>query len=553
MLLLTVIALILISTAVCFVFYGSFSDATRSELRGWADVFRRADTATALKEIEGVRPEDMRVTLVSPDGTVKYDNAASPGAMDNHARREEVAEALTTGTGESRRLSGTLGEETYYYAVRLADGNVLRAAKTRSSVWGMFSGSLPAVALVILIVFAIGYFMAKNLTRRIVDPINSVDLEHGLSSPYDEMAPFIRTIEKQREQIAEQINALQRRADTINAIMDNMREGIIFVDEKGVIISLNSSAGAILSADNPAEGKSVLEAVRDMDLVKSVREALSGSRGEIVKEYDGRTYRVFISPASEGGAIILLLDVTEKSMGEKLRREFSANVSHELKTPLTSIYGYAEMLVSGMVAKDDEHKLLRKIKDEAQRMNTLIQDIILVSRLDEGGGGDAFENVDLRATASEVIEALSLSAADGRISVRLAGDSACIRADRSMMYELFYNLIDNAIKYNIPNGKVNVDICRADDGQISVAVSDTGIGIPKESQARVFERFYRVDKSRSKKKGGTGLGLAIVKHIVLLHGGQVSIESREGEGTTMTATFPSGGQTLPSARQQSEK
>jgi two-component system phosphate regulon sensor histidine kinase PhoR len=602
MMMLTVIALILISAAICFVFYNYFSGVMRNELRDWADVFRRVDVATVLSEVEGVDPNNTRVTLIGSDGVVRYDNAVDANAMENHADREEIAEAFKSGAGESRRLSGTLGEETYYYAVRLADGTVLRASKTRNSVWGMFSESLPAVALVVLVVFIVGYFMARNLTRRIVAPINNVDLkEETVTPPYDELAPFIRTIEHQREQIATQFEDLKKRSDTINAIMDNMKEGIIFVDERGVIASINSSAGAILStggsvgygALREAEGKSVLEVVRDIDLMASVREALAGNRGEVMKEYDGRTYRVFISPVTGGGAIILLLDVTEKAMAEKLRREFSANVSHELKTPLTSIYGYAEMLYNGMIGKNDEHKLLGKIKDEAQRMNTLVQDIITVSKLDEGEGGDAFEDVDLRAVATEAVEALSLNTRENRIAVSVSvgdiddasgdldssdgsGAATAIRtrADRSMMYEMFYNLIDNAVKYNKPGGEVKIDIRKADIADrvesthapvmralsgglperfdpagvpdasaqpgswIKITVADTGIGIPKESQDRVFERFYRVDKSRSKKKGGTGLGLAIVKHIVLLHEGRVSLESRENEGTTITVFLP---------------
>jgi two-component system phosphate regulon sensor histidine kinase PhoR len=563
MMILTVIALALISAAVCFVFYNHLSGVVRDELRGLADVFRRADAATVLREADGIDPKDTRVTLIGPDGAVQYDNAVSADALGDHSDREEVAEALASGAGESRRLSDTLGEETYYYAVRLSDGNVLRASKTTSSVWGMFSDSLPAVALVILIVFIVGYFMARNLTKRIVAPINSVDLSEGpVTPPYDELSPFIRTIDRQREQIAAQFQDLKKRADTINAIMDNMKEGIIFVDERGGIASINRSASATLSVDEAAEGKSIVEVIRDIDLMANVREALAGSYAEVVKEYDGRTYRVFVSPVAEGGAIILLLDVTEKAMGEKLRREFSANVSHELKTPLTSIYGYAEMLYNGMVGKSDEHKLLGKIKDEARRMNTLIQDIILVSKLDEGEGRASFEDVDVPAVAAEAAEALALSAAENKVAIHIAGAGGDrsgapgagvrISADRSMIYELFYNLIDNAVKYNRPGGEVRVDVRRvgARDPsvppgrpapQIEITVSDTGIGIPKEAQSRVFERFYRVDKSRSKKKGGTGLGLAIVKHIVLLNGGQVSLESRENEGTVVTVRLPEGG------------
>jgi two-component system phosphate regulon sensor histidine kinase PhoR len=543
MMLLTVIALILASVAVSFVFYNHFSGVMRDELRDWIGMFQKADIATVKSELLDVKPSDMRVTLIGAGGTVEYDNTVSAESLDNHAEREEVAEAFSAGAGESRRLSDTLGQETYYYAIRLTDGSVLRASKTRSSIFGMFSKAIPAVIIVILIVLIAGYFLAKNLTKRIVAPINNVDLKGAaagdLTPPYDELTPFVRMIEQQREQIAIQFDDLKRRTDTINAIMDNMREGIIFVDSRGVIASINNSAESILDIDQTAEGGGVLEAIRDIDLLNNVREALAGSRKEVVKEYGGRTYRVFISPVAEGGAIILLLDVTEKAMGEKLRREFSANVSHELKTPLTSIYGYAEMLYNGMIEKSEVDTLLGKIKDEAQRMNTLIQDIITVSKLDEGGATDMFEEVNLCAVAKEAAEALALNAKENNIGIHvLCGAGAVLmRSDRSMMYELFFNLIDNAIKYNKPGGSVNVGITSVGDS-IEINVSDTGIGIPKKSQSRVFERFYRVDKSRSKKKGGTGLGLAIVKHIAMIHNGQVSLESRENEGTTITVTFP---------------
>jgi two-component system phosphate regulon sensor histidine kinase PhoR len=543
MMLITAVALILISAAVCFVFYNYFSGVMRDELREWVGVFQRSDAATVMNEISDVKPSTMRVTLIASDGTVEYDNTVEANSLDNHIGREEVAKAISSGAGESSRLSETLGQETYYYAIRIADGDVLRASKTRSSILGMFSKTIPAVIVVILIVLVVGYFLAKNLTRRIVAPINRVDLKGGapgeLTPPYDELTPFVRMIERQREQIAAQFEDLKRRTDTINAIMDNMREGIIFVDHRGMIASINNSAESILEIDRKAEGGGILEAIRDIDLLNNVREALAGNRKEVVKEYGGRTYRVFISPVTEGGAIILLLDVTEKAMGEKLRREFSANVSHELKTPLTSIYGYAEMLYNGMIEKSEVDTLLGKIKDEAQRMNTLIQDIILVSKLDEGGAAETFEEADLCAIASEASEALALNMRENDISVKVScgAGGVVMRADRSMMYELFFNLTDNAIKYNKPGGEVSIDLQYA-DGRVKITVADTGIGIPKKSRDRVFERFYRVDKSRSKKKGGTGLGLAIVKHIVMIHDGSVDLESREGEGPTITVTFP---------------
>jgi two-component system phosphate regulon sensor histidine kinase PhoR len=543
MMFLTVIALLLVSAAVCLVFYNHFSGTMRDELRERAGVFQKAGADTVREEISGINPSDMRVTLIGADGTVAYDNTAPAGSLDNHAGREEVAEALAAGLGESSRLSDTLGQETYYCAVRLADGNVLRVSRTRNSILGMFSKALPAVVAVMLLVLAGGYFLARRLTKRIVEPINNVDLKGvgtgGPAPPYDELAPFVRMIEQQREQIAMQFDDLKRRTDTINAIMANMREGSIFVDRRGMIASINNSAESILEIDRKAEGGGILEAIRDIDLLGNVREALAGSRKEVVKEYGGRTYRVFISPVAEGGAILLLLDVTEKAMGEKLRREFSANVSHELKTPLTSIYGYAEMLYNGMIEKGEVDTLLGKIKDEAQRMNALIQDIITVSKLDEGGATDTFEEVDLCAVAAEASEALALNAQANDIEVNVVCDidRAAMRADRSMMYELFFNLIDNAVKYNRPGGKVDVRVGSA-GGQIRITVADTGIGIPKKSRSRVFERFYRVDKSRSKKKGGTGLGLAIVKHIAMIHDGMVDLESSEGEGTAITVTFP---------------
>jgi two-component system phosphate regulon sensor histidine kinase PhoR len=400
MILLTVISLVLVAAALCFVFYNQFSGIVKSELRQRADLFRNAGTQTALQELSIFKPNDMRITLIHPDGTVAFDNAVGTAGLANHLDREEIAEAVETGWGESRRLSATLGRETYYYAVRLADGVILRVAKTTSSIWGMFSGVLPAVICVIFVILAAGYVVAGNLIQ-------------------------------QREHIAAQFS--------------------------------------------------------------------------------------------------------EKMMAEQMRREFSANVSHELKTPLTSIYGHAEMLYNGMVKESDHHAFFGKIKDEAARLIALIEDIILISKLDENTGQETFEAVSLAAIAAEAAEALSLKADEHRVAVSVSGDASML-AGRSMVYELFYNLIDNAIKYNKPGGTVKVDISQIED-KIEIAVADTGIGIPVEAQSRVFERFYRVDKSRSKKTGGTGLGLAIVKHIVLLHKGHMALQSAEGQGTVVRISF----------------
>ncbi|GHV91595.1 sensor histidine kinase [Spirochaetia bacterium] len=539
MILLTVISLVLVAAALCFVFYNQFSGIVKNELRERADLFRNADTQTAMQKLIIFKPNDMRITLIHPDGIVAFDNTVGTEGLANHLDREEIVEAIETGWGESRRLSDTLGMETYYYAVRLADGSLLRIAKTTSSIWGMFRGVLPAVICIIFVILAAGYLLAGNITKRIVAPINNFDINMRLNTestpPYDELAPFIRTIEQQREYIAAQFSDLQSRADTISAIMDNMNEGIILINRQGLILSVNKSAAALFETDTAMDGKNILELIRDLELLEQVRAALSGKRSELSIRRSGKSYRVFFSPVTDSGALILFLDITEKMMAEQMRREFSANVSHELKTPLTSIYGYAEMLYNGIVKESDHHAFFGKIKDEAARLIALIEDIILISELDENTGAETFEEVSLSAIAAEAAEALSLKASEHRVTVSISGD-ASMSAGRSMIYEMFYNLIDNAIKYNKPGGTVLVTVSQRED-TIELAIADTGIGIPDDAQSRVFERFYRVDKSRSKKTGGTGLGLAIVKHIVLLHKGKMALKSSCDQGTVVTITF----------------
>jgi two-component system phosphate regulon sensor histidine kinase PhoR len=534
--LLTVISIILVSGLLCFVFYNQFSQRIQDDLQNRTDIFKNIDAQTAMRELTVFKSTDMRVTLIDPDGAVEYDNTVGAEGLQNHLDREEVREALEFGLGESKRFSNTLGQDVYYYSVRLTDGSVLRVSKPVNSVLGMFSEALPSAVCVVLIIIIIGYLLAERLTRRIVSPINSVDLNDSLNVPYDELTPFALAIEKQRLHIAQQLSDLQNRADTISAIMDNMRESIIMVDERGVILSVNKSAAAFLEAGNSIDGHNILEVIRDVDLLENVRKALSGSRAEMNMVYLGRTYHVFFSPVTGNGAIILFLDITEKTLAENSRREFSANVSHELKTPLTSIYGHAEMLMSGMVKESDMREFFGKIKHEAERLITLIEDIILISKLDEGKGYETFESVDIASVAAETVDALSLKADENNVSVHVSGKDVFMAADRSMIYEMFYNLIDNAIKYNKPGGTVEVDIAKTGE-QVKISVADTGMGIPKEAQDRVFERFYRVEKSRSKKTGGTGLGLAIVKHIVMIHGGKVTLKSGENEGTTITLVF----------------
>lgn len=536
MTLLTSVSLIIISAALCLVFYRQFSASVLETLRNRVETFIDNTSQTAVEALSITRSSDMRVTVIMPDGTVVFDNTAEAGSLPNHLDREEIRGALENGFGKSTRFSDTLQDVTVYYAVRLTDGYVLRASKTLSSIFGVFVGVLPVVACVVLVMVIAGYLLAGRLTKRIVAPINNVSLESELTAPYDELVPFVRTIAEQREHIARQLEDLQNRSDTISAIMDNMNEGIILTDEQGVILSANKSVLRIFEKTSPMEGKNILEFLRDVKFSGHVRGVLAGKPGEMGMERAGRAYRVYFSHVSRGGAMILFLDITEKAKSEKLRREFSANVSHELKTPLTSIYGNAEILYNGMVKEGDRQAFYGQIKDEAGRLITLIEDILTLSRLDEGGGEELREDVELAAVAAESAEALSHKAAENKISVRVSGSGIRMKASRSLMYEMFYNLIDNAIKYNKPDGTVNVDIARA-EGRISITVSDTGIGIPPESRSRVFERFYRVDKSRSKKTGGTGLGLAIVKHIVMVHGGKIELQSGQDKGTAVTALF----------------
>ncbi|MDR0707087.1 MAG: hypothetical protein LBF60_04320 [Treponema sp.] len=569
-------SLALASCVLCLIFYHQFSIYLQSDVKrrvqllkdalAGSNAVHAADTAQfdrtdlareiAQNRVFSALAEDVRVSIVGQDGSVLYDSAVDAETLENHMEREEIRAARNAGFGESRRFSNTLREETYYYAVELPSGLILRAAKTTNSFFALFGRALPAVFGVLICMIVVCYIAAGALTTCIVKPLNAVRLDGDLAAgeitaPYDEIIPFVRAIEKQRAQLAEQLASLQERSDAINAIMENMSEGAALLDHRGIILSANKSVLRIFEAEAPMEGKNILELLRDIPLLEHTRNALAGNRGETDMERAGRDYRVYFSPVTDNGAVLLFLDVTEKSKAEKLRREFSANVSHELKTPLTSISGYAELLDSGMVQERDKAAFIRKIKDESWRLITLVEDIMLLSRLDEGENRELFAPVNLAAAARESAAALAQKASELGVSVTIKANGAASSADGSadaddgaaivsanpsMMAELFFNLIDNAIKYNKPGGSVTVDVAES-GGLVAASVSDTGIGIPREAQSRVFERFYRVDKSRSKKTGGTGLGLAIVKHITAIHNAEITLDSREGEGTKVTVYF----------------
>ena len=543
MVLLAALLLVAVSAALCAVYYTQFSRLVRDELRGRAEVFRDDSPAAAEQALREPGGTDVRFTVVAPGGAVVLDTAISAGDLPNHGDREEIAEAIAAGTGESRRFSASIHEETYYYAVRLQGGYVLRVAKTASSLFGLFSESIPVVVGVLILGILAAQVAAGRLTRRVILPLAQVDLEADpIAAPYDELAPFFRTIAAQRRQIKGQLRDLEERASTISAILDSMREGLILLDARGGVLAVNRSAADFFGIGEPAEGKNILELFRDIEMIGLLREALRGHRGEMDIARGERIFRAFLSPVESRGAMLLFLDITERLRAETLRREFSANVSHELKTPLTTIYGHAEMLQGGMVQEADKPAFYSRIRREAERLIALIDDILLLSRLDEGAGGGAREAVDLLAAAREAGESLRERAERGGVSVEISGASLSIPGNRTQLYELFYNLLDNAIKYNRPGGAVRVELAAQGGGAV-VTVSDTGIGIPREAQGRVFERFYRVDPSRAKSTGGTGLGLAIAKHIALAHGGTISLRSEEGRGTEIEVTFPAAGQT----------
>ncbi|MDR0929694.1 MAG: PAS domain-containing protein [Oscillospiraceae bacterium] len=535
MALLTTAALLLATALLCALFYYTVAANARDAVRTRAELFRGASLTDDANLFAAIDPDDMRLTVIAPGGAVLYDNAVEPAALENHADREEIQQAFLSGAGESRRMSDTLSEETWYYALKLPDGNVLRAALTEDSLYALFARVLPAALLVLAAAALGGYLAAGRLTRRIIAPINGVALSEDFTPPYDELAPFARTIARQRALIAEQVAELTERAATITAMMESMGEGAALMDGRGVVVSANRAALSIFGRTESMAGRDVIELLRDVDLYEQAMRALKGERSEATLRRAGRVYQAYFSPAGEQGAILLFLDTTEKTEAEALRREFSANVSHELKTPLTSISGYAEMLAAGAVQEADRDNFIQKIRDESARMIALVEDILWLSQLDEQRMDPPAEAVDLAGIISEAMGALSQKAEERGVALRIKGEGT-VRANPSQMYELFFNLIDNAIAYNVPGGEVAV-LLRADENGLTATVRDTGIGIPPEAQPRVFDRFYRVDKSRSKKSGGTGLGLAIVKHIARLNGARLSLTSTPGVGTAVEVGF----------------
>ena len=486
--------------------------------------------------LDNVEADRFRVTWIDTDGTVLFDTWVDESTMENHADREEIREAFETGSGSAVRNSSTLTEQTYYEARKLQDGTVLRISTNQASAWALMMDLLWPILLIAVLAIGLSALLARRMATRIVEPLNSLNLEQPLSNDtYEELSPLLRRINQQNLQIAAQMRKLRRKADEFVQITSHMQEGLVVLDKETRIRSINSAALRIFGAEEDCVGTSFFQINRSHALRNALNDALDRGHGSAVQVLEGRAYRFDMSGIkSEGkllGAVILAVDVTESRNAEQLRREFSANVSHELKTPLQGIIGSAELLESGLAKPEDQPRFVGHIRKEASRLVNLIEDIIRLSQLDEGVELPA-ENVDMHVLAEEVKTLLLPSATQKNVSITVSGTGFTIIGVRRMLHEIIYNLCDNAIKYNVPGGSVTI---HTENNRL--IVSDTGIGIPAEHQDRIFERFYRVDKSHSKASGGTGLGLSIVKHAVAYHKAEIRLESTAGKGTTITVTF----------------
>ena len=490
----------------------------------------------------GFDPEALRITIIAPDGLVLFDNQVLASTLENHSDRIEFINALRTGSGESTRQSATQLTETHYFAVLLKDGCVLRLSRTTNGISGIFVSLLPVIALVAVATLLMANYLASRLTKNIITPLEEINFDDEGIVPYDELAGFARRINEQRQENDRQMTALQNRSDTINTITNNMREGLILLDDSGKVMTANRSALAVFGAtEHWAPDTDILHICRDFDFQQRVKACLQGESTEMNWQNNNSYYTIYFSPVLSAdeiiGGVVLLFDITEQRRAEQLRREFSANVSHELKTPLTSISAISEMISTGMAKNEDIAGFATKISEQARRLVSIIDDIIKLSEFDEDMRLRDYTGFDLRELALVVMDALKALADENDVTISLDADSLPIVADRQMIDELLYNLLENAIKYNTQSGSVTVALSKQDK-LVKIAVSDTGVGIAPEHQGRVFERFYRVDPSRSKQTGGSGLGLSIVKHIAEYHGGYVELESKVNQGTTISCYLP---------------
>ena len=567
--LLTTFITIACTIALTKVYYDFYSNNIKEELRIESSIIENILNTTTvsdktynkvLQDIDADISRYTRITLIENDGTVIFDSQADVAALENHADRTEIIAAQENGSGEAIRYSATLGKDAYYYALKLNDGSYLRLSRQLESIWTVFSSTIPLLTGIIILILIFSFYISSRLTKIIINPVIKAtekidslldrDENNIYNIPvYEELIPFIQKIKQQKGKINQQIRSLENERDKINSISHNMREGLILLDKNKHIISINNSALMMFQASTAIEyrGDSVFKLTRNIELLTALENTLANNE-EISftsQNHDDHYLRYYLSPVNindkskSEGVMIFILDVSNETRADKIRRDFAANVSHELKTPLTSINGFAEMIAGGMLKNDtDIKKSAASIQKEAKRLLVLINDIMRLSEIESGIiKQDTMENINLADILNEVLLSLDHALKAKSISLETAADDVMIKANRQMAFELFFNLIDNAIKYNKENGNITVKI-QNESGQVKISVSDTGIGIAPKDQERIFERFYRVDKSRSKQSGGTGLGLSIVKHIVEYHQGDLSISSSPDQGTTVTVLLP---------------
>lgn len=524
------------------VLYGYFNDVRKNQIKAELSLAKNAVEAEGVSYLENLKNEsaDYRITWIDKSGNIIFDTQSNSESMENHLEREEVKEAFANGSGESERYSSTLTEKMMYCAELLDDGTVLRISVSQLTVLTLLLGIAQPVAIVFVIALVVSFIFASRISKRIVKPLNEIDLDNPLENDaYDELSPFLSKISNQQKKIKLQENQLSQRKNEFLAITSNMNEGLVLLGKDKKVISINPSAESFFTSEADCTGMDFIRLERNPDIIKALERAEIQDTNEIQVNRNGRIFQLNISCIRDtgelSGFVILIFDITEKSDSENRRREFTANVSHELKSPLQSIMGSAELIENGLVKKEDMPKFIGNIHSEATRLLTLINDIIKLSKLDEGTTLSE-KDFDLYSLVKENIEVLKSSAEKKNISVSFKGESLMMKSMKPLVSEIVYNLIDNAIKYNVENGSVEISISR-DKNNIILSVSDTGIGIPEEYQERVFERFYRVDKSHSKETGGTGLGLSIVKHAVQDIGADIKLESRCGKGTVVTVRF----------------
>ncbi len=521
--------------------YEYFSNIQKDKLADELDIAASAVELYGTDYLKTISSDRYRITWIQADGKVIYDTQAGADSMENHADRQEVKQALAEGEGSSSRYSDTLMEKTSYYARLLDDGSVLRVSTTYATAGLLVLGMLQPILVVLIAALVLSGILARRISKRIVEPMNSIDLDRPLENDtYEELSPLLNRINQQHREIEMQMRYLKQKTDEFTQITESMKEGLILLDNKGNVLSINEAAQNILETDSGCIGQNFLSIERSRSINHAIAKAFEDGHSEEYAEYAGREYQIDISRIeSDGdivGAVLLAFDITEQQNAQRNRREFTANVSHELKTPLQGIIGSAELIENGMVKPEDMPRFTGHIRKEASRLVTLIEDILRLSQLDEGRQMPS-EQVDLFELADEVRSVLEGACEAKHINMKLMGEHVSIDGVKRLLYEIIYNLCDNAVKYNNEGGIADIDIS-ADEKNAYITVRDSGIGIPQDQRERVFERFYRVDKSHSKESGGTGLGLSIVKHAVSYHNGTITLTSEPGKGTEIRVSIP---------------